>query len=221
MTSANILLLEDNQLFAQSVDDLLSDSGYSVTCCFDSNDALNQTYSNQFDLYLLDIKVPQLSGTRLLRELRASGDTTPAVFITSYKQKDMLQHGFASGCDDYIRKPFDNDELLLRIQALLKRTMGENTQYIENFCHDKKHKQIYMNSQELSLKPKEYLLLALLIKNNQKIVTNEMIADTLWMHNEDISKGAIRVYINRIKRIIGHQKIQNIRGIGYKLVLSS
>lgn len=221
MTSAKILLLEDNQLFAQSVDDLLSDSGYTITCCFNSNDALNYTYHNDYDLYLLDINVPQLSGTELLYELRNAGDSTPAIFITSYKQQDMLQKGFASGCDDYIKKPFDNEELLLRIEALLKRTMKNDMLCIESLCCDTKHKQIYMDLKELSLKPKEYLLLALLMKNYKKIVTNEMIIDALWNHHEDFSQGAVRVYINRIKQLIGAEKIQNIRGIGYKLVLSS
>lgn len=221
MISAKILLLEDNQLFAQSVQDLLSESGYDVACCLNSHDALNHTYQNQFDLYLLDINVPQLSGTELLHELRSAGDTTPAVFITSYKQQDILKRGFESGCDDYIKKPFDNEELLLRIDALLKRSMGEAMECIGNLCHDKKRKQIYLDSKELNLKLKEYLLLALLMDNAQKIVTNEMITDTLWGHDEYVSQGAVRVYINRIKQLVGKDKIHNIRGIGYRLVLSS
>lgn len=219
--STSILLLEDDRLFAESVDDLLSENGYEVTYCSNSKDALNQTFQSKFDLYLLDINVPVLSGTELLNDLRESGDSTPAIFLTSYQDKEMVSRGFLSGCDDYIKKPFDSDELILRIKALLKRQMGDEISCYKELCNDKQHKQIYFHSKELILKQKEYLLLALLIENPCKIVTKEMISEKLWSADESISDGAVRVYINRLKQLLGNEAIENIRGVGYKLVLPS
>ena len=216
--SSNILLLEDDPLFGESLVDLLEDAGYHVVLCPNAHIALDATYSDKFDLYLLDINVPLLDGISLLRELREASDTTPAIFLTSHAKNEKLKEGFASGADDYITKPCDNEELLLRIEALLRRTKRQEKVCCELLCLDERYKTIYYDNEPLNLSKKEYELLALLIQNHHHVVSKEMILEELYSIDEGGSEGAVRVYINRIKQLLPHVKFENIRGIGYKLV---
>ncbi len=116
-----ILVLEDDELFASTVEDFLTDEGFEVDIAFDGEECLELNFKKNYDLYIFDINVPKINGLELLEQLRISGDNTPSIFLTSYKDKDTLQTAFLSGCDDYLKKPADLDELLLRIKALLKR----------------------------------------------------------------------------------------------------
>ena len=213
-----ILLLEDDQLLAETLVDLLEDEKFEVTHAPNGQEALDITFRDKFDIYLLDINVPLINGVTLLKELRDSNDNTPAIFLTSHKDKEMLKNSFLSGADDYITKPFDNDELLLRISALTRRNKPHKTKCIALLCHDEVHKRILYDKQELDLSKKEYELLQLLMEHANTSVTKELIMDELWSSSESGSDGAIRVYINRIKHLIPEVKIENIRGIGYKLV---
>ncbi|MEA1891539.1 MAG: response regulator transcription factor [Campylobacterota bacterium] len=213
-----ILLLEDDLLFGETLIDLLEESGFKVLHVPNGQSALDASFNQKFDLYLLDINVPLIDGITLLKELRDAKDLTPAIFITSHKDKEKLAQGFLSGADDYITKPFDSDELLLRINALLKRTTATDTQAIGLLCHDELHQRILYDKKELELSQKEYLLLLLLMKHANNTVPKELISDELWSVSQTRSDGAIRVYINRIKQLLPDILIENIRGIGYRLV---
>jgi DNA-binding response OmpR family regulator len=216
--SIKILLLEDDFLFAESIIDLLEDEKYEVTHVPNGQCALDATFSTKFDLYILDINVPLLNGISVLQNLRDSGDTTPAIFLTSHKDKESLEEGFLSGGDDYITKPFDNTELLLRLLALLKRSKKLEKTCVADFCYDTKQTLIFYKEKKLELSKKEYALLLLLLQNINNATSKEQILDELWSSSENGSNGAIRVYINRLKQILPEIEIQNVRGIGYKLV---
>ncbi len=216
--SIKILLLEDDLLFAETLLDLLEEQNYNVTHVANGQSVLDITYKEKFNLYLLDINVPLINGVTLLKELRDANDNTPAIFLTSHKDKEMLRRGFLSGADDYITKPFDNDELLFRIEALIKRSQIDDVKCIGSLCHDELHQRIFYQKQELDLSKKEYRLLLLLMRHNNSSVPKELIIGELWSSSESGSDGAIRVYINRIKQLLPNVKIENIRGIGYKLV---
>ncbi len=214
--SNKILLLEDDILLGETIVDLLEDEEFQVTHCVNGQQVIDTTYENRFDIYILDINVPLIDGLTVLKELRDANDNTPTIFLTSHK--DKLKEGFINGGDDYITKPFDNDELILRINALLRRTKKEVTQKIGLLSHDETHKRILYDSKELDLSLKEYQLLLLLMKHAEATVSKELIIQELWSASENASDGAIRVYINRIKHLLPDITIQNIRGIGYKLV---
>ena len=216
--SIRILLLEDNQLLAETLVDLLENEEFEVTHVPNGQEVLNTTFKEKFDLYLLDINVPLIDGITLLKELRDSDDNTPAIFLTSHTDKKMLHKGFLSGADDYITKPFDNDELILRITALIRRNKPKKVKCINLLCHDEIHKRIFYDKQELELSKKEYELLLLLMSHANASVPKELILNELWSSSESGSDGAVRVYINRIKQLLPDIKIENIRGIGYKLV---
>ena len=216
--SIKILLLEDDALFGETLIDLLEDDGYEVSHVLNGQDAFDITYRSKFDLYLLDINVPIVSGLSLLQELRAADDETPAIFLTSHKDKESLEKGFVHGCDDYITKPFDNDELLWRISAVLKRSNVCKSEDVALLSHDSVHKTISYNGLSLDLSKKEYELLLLLMRHFNSAVPKEMILDELWSSSDGGSDGAIRVHINRIRQLLPDMKIENIRGVGYKLV---
>ncbi|WP_187648109.1 response regulator transcription factor [Nitrosophilus labii] len=214
--SFKILLLEDDKLFAETIEDFLEEENFIVSVVDDAKKALNRCYKGKYDLYIFDVKVPYMSGFDLLKELRNSGDDTPTIFITSLKEKEDLSEGFMAGADDYLKKPVDLEELLFRIKAILKRSVGEELISFGEFRFDMKRKILTKNDKEIELNPKELELLALLLKNRGKTVTKEMIFETLWNPDEIISEGALRVYINNIKKTIGKEYITNIRGVGYR-----
>ncbi len=216
--NAKILLLEDDLLFGESLQDFLEEEGMEVHLCRNGQDAIELTYERQFDLYLLDINVPLLNGLDLLKELRQADDLTPAIYLTSHRDKETMTEGFGIGADDYLKKPFDMDELLLRMTALLRRIKGKPTFCVGTLCMDEEHRTVELDGKLLTLTVKEFQLLALLMRNADKVVTKEMIIAELWSTSESVSSGAIRVYINRLKNDLGSQSIENIRGVGYRLV---
>jgi len=215
--SHKILLLEDDELFCDTLCDFLEEEGFEVESVGDGKSALSLIYKENFDLMLLDVKVPHLNGFDFLKLLRDSGNETPAIFITSLTSLKDLSKGFLAGADDYIRKPFELEELLIRVNAILRKSEKENLLKIDDeFTLDIKRKQLYKNGEPIDLHLKDIQLLILLIKNRGKVVTKEMILETLWSGGEEPSFGAIRVYINNLKKIFSKDTIKNVRGIGYK-----
>lgn len=216
--SIKILLLEDDLLFGESIVDLLEEEEYEVVLCRNGQEALDATFTSRFDLYLLDINVPLIDGLSLLKSLRDANDQTPTIYLTSHQEISKLSQAFEIGANDYLKKPFDTSELLIRLKAQLRRNRVNTRLSAGELSLDQQHKSVFMGEHELSLSSKEYLLMELLILNAGEIVTKEMIIETLWSPSESISEGAIRVYINRLKQEIGSERITNIRGMGYRLV---
>ncbi|PUE64145.1 response regulator transcription factor [Arcobacter caeni] len=214
-----ILVLEDDELFASTLEDFLSDEGFEVDIAFDGEECLELNYKKNYDLYIFDINVPKINGLELLEQLRTSGDDTPSIFLTSYKDKDTLQTAFLNGCDDYLKKPADLDELLLRIKALLKRNKKQFDiiKLSNTLTYNPLNKRIYENNIDLNLPIKVLELMELFVENRGEIVTKEMIIGKLWSTNQEYSEGSIRVYINQIKKIFDKDTILNIKGVGYKI----
>ncbi len=211
-----VLFVEDDTLFGESIEEFLEEEGYSVDWVESARKALEYNFHKKYDLYLFDVKLPDMSGFDLLQELRSSGDMTPAIFLTSKNQKSDIKEGFLRGSDDYLTKPVDLEELLLRIRALLRRSYGEERVKIGTICFDMKQMRVTKADQEIPLNPKEMKLLELFIKNRNKIVSKEQIFEYLWKPDEIVSEGALRVYINTLKKIFGKDAISNIRGVGYR-----
>ena len=214
-----ILVLEDDELFASTVEDFLNDEGFEVDIASDGEECLELNFKKNYDLYLLDINVPKINGLDLLVQLRNSGDNTPSIFLTSYKDKDTLQTAFLNGCDDYLKKPADLDELLLRIIALLKRNKKQFDiiKLSNTLTYNPLNKRIYENEIDLNLPIKVLELMELFVENRGEIVTKEMIIGKLWSTNQEYSEGSIRVYINQIKKLFDKDTISNIKGVGYKI----
>lgn len=215
-----ILLLEDDELFATTLEDFLSDEGFVVDIAFDGEECLAKNFDKNYDLYIFDINVPKINGLDLLQHLRRSQDNTPTIYLTSYKDKDTLHDAFLKGCDDYLKKPVDLDELLLRIKALLKRNKKQFDiiKLSKNLVFNPVNKRVYENDVDLNLPVKVLELLELFVENRGEIVTKEMIISRLWSVSEEYSDGSIRVYVNQIKKLFDKSDaIVNIKSIGYKI----
>jgi DNA-binding response OmpR family regulator len=215
----NILLLEDDTLFAQSIEDFLEEEGFCIDIACDGQEALSKNFENNYDLYLLDINVPKLNGLEFLKELRAINDETPAIFLTSYKDKESLKQGFLSGADDFLTKPVDLDELILRIKSILKRSHKsiDSIDLKNGLIFEPLSKRVYENGVDLNLPIKVIQLLQLCLENKQNIITKEMIVSKLWSCSQEYSEGSIRVYVNNLKKVLGKEALQNIKGVGYKV----
>ncbi|NOX14958.1 MAG: response regulator transcription factor [Epsilonproteobacteria bacterium] len=212
-----ILVLEDNQLLAETLEEYLSDNNYMVKIATRGEEALNLCFNEHFNLFLLDVKVPDISGFDFLKEMRSTGFNTPAIFLTSLRDKESLQKGFELGGDDYIKKPFELDELLYRVKAVLARgkEVSDMIKIDKHFNLDKKRKRLLRDGIDLALNLKDFELLELLVLDRGKVITIEMIIDKLWK-NEVANIGSIRVYVTNLKKIFGKDSISNIRGVGYR-----
>lgn len=213
---ARILVLEDDKLFNETLEDFLEEEGHQIECALDPYSALDLSYEQVFDLYLFDVNLPYESGFDLLDKLRASGDETPCIFITSREDKASLKEGFEKGGDDFIVKPVDLDELLLRIQAVLRRQVRSQIVQIGLYRFDILSKTLYRDGEmvELSLKGSE-LLLALL-EGQGRVVPLAQIKERLWSSAKEASDGALRVYIAQLKKYFPDH-INNVRGVGYQM----
>ncbi|MEA3353417.1 MAG: response regulator transcription factor [Campylobacterota bacterium] len=216
-----ILLLEDDELFSETLVDYLEDFGnYNITHVTTSHELLDLTYENRYDLYLLDINVPDISGLDLLDELRRGEDNTPAIFLTSYKDKETLMQGFKNGADDFLTKPFDMDELILRIESLMKRCLKQSTVIIKDIEFNFDTKTVTKQGTDVKLGLKALELFELFYQNNKSIVSKDMIIDKLWNRDQEYSDGSIRVYVNHIKKLFDDEndfKVTNIKNVGYKI----
>lgn len=218
--SIHILILEDDTLFAESLEDFLEEEGFSVSLANDGEKALELVYEKHFDLLLLDVNVPKLTGFDFLSTLRQNNQNTPAIFITSFKDKESIKKGFLKGADDYLTKPLDLDELNLRILALLRRSHKlEESIMIGKAAYHPKEGVLISDNLKYPLSKKVILLLELLLENQNSIVTTERIYESLWAWDETPSPSSLRVYINELKKILGKERIINHKSIGYLLEL--
>ncbi|MDB2405548.1 response regulator transcription factor [Arcobacteraceae bacterium] len=216
-----ILLLEDDELFSLSLIDYLEEFGeFELTHASSSHELLELTYNNRYDIYLLDINVPDINGLDLLKELRTSGDETPAIYLTSYKDKETLTTGFENGADDFLTKPFDMDELILRINSLIKRFKKHTVITLDNLEFNIDNKTVKKDGEIIKFGLKALDLFELFYQNNHSIVSKDMIIQRLWNTSEEYSDGSIRVYVNNIKKLFENEEIfqiTNIKNIGYKI----
>ncbi len=216
MHMASLLLVEDDITLAETLIDLLEYEDFQVTWVSDGKRALDVTFVDRFDLMLFDVNVPFINGFELLKLLRDSGDSTPAIFITALTDIASLSHGFEVGADDYLKKPFDFDELLVRINALLKKRFASESESInvKEFSYSITKNELYRQGDFVGLSPYELRLCELFFKHLDQTLSKETLLFELG-HGEESSEGALRVLINRLRKI--GLPIQTVRGIGYRL----
>jgi DNA-binding response OmpR family regulator len=222
MKKAKLLLLEDDVNLNDTINEFLEENGFEVQSVYDGEEANEKIYESRYDLFLLDVNVPGINGFELLKNLRQNGDKTPAIYLTSLNSVDDLSIGYESGCDDYIRKPFALQELLLRIQTILKREFfHEKSNTIEidsHLLYDVGSNELQKNGQSVRLQNKEAILLKLFLQKRGEIISHETILDTLWGYDEVSSDDALRTYIKNLRKIIGKEYIISVKKLGYKFI---
>ncbi len=211
-----ILLVEDDKTLGESICDLLESEDYKVQWVQDGEAALDATLVSGFDLLLLDVNVPFINGFELLKSLRESGDETPAIFITALVDIASLKKGFEVGADDYLRKPFDPTELLVRISVAIEKSFASHSKEVRlgNLCLNLQTERFYLLDKELSLTPYEQIILTLLIKEDGRIVPKEELLYAL-SRDEEASESALRVHMSKLKKM--GIELENIRAKGYRL----
>jgi DNA-binding response OmpR family regulator len=210
-----ILLVEDDTILGETIVDILEDKNYDVVWVKDGEKALDKSFCSKYDLYLLDVNVPFINGFELLKDLRQSADMTPAIFITALIDINSLEKGFDVGADDYIKKPFNEKELIIRINTQIKKSFNsyEDILKYKDLEYDISSKILRKNGKIVHLSPSESELLELFLKNQGKIISKDEILFTL-KDGEIGSDASLRVQISKLKKI--GLELSNIRAIGYR-----
>lgn len=221
-----VLLAEDDPNLGFVVKDNLSDKGYDVTHCINGLDAERAIYKEKFDIYLLDVMMPKKDGFTLAQEIRDKKDETPIIFITAREMQEDKLKGFAVGGDDYITKPFNLDELVMRMEAILKRTKlitPDVTEYkIGKYTLKVDELKLFSGDTVSSITKKEAALLEYLAKNANQPVKREDMLMKIWKDDSYFAGRSMDVYITKIRKYLKDDpsvEIQNVHGVGFKLLL--
>jgi len=209
----SILLLEDDPILHKTLVKLLTKSGFEVDSAKTGEEALDLSYENlnKYSLYLFDINVPLINGLDLLKELRDSGDRTPAIILSALIDIDSITKGFIAGADDYIKKPFDADELIIRVKAKMRRLDQLIT--FKDFTIDIEKNLVYRGSDIISMGDTQKKIFITLVKKKDEYVSKDELLSII----ENNSDGALRVNIAKLKKKLDIE-IDNLRGVGYKII---
>jgi DNA-binding response OmpR family regulator len=220
MTKAKLLFLEDDPNLSESVSEYLEENGYDVVCVYDATSAEDALYEQKFDLLLLDVNVPDGNGFSLLKNSRRDGNSTPAIFLTSRNAMEDVEEGFESGGDDYLRKPYELKELLLRIQTILKRNFyhpsDEAIDLGEGITYDILNQVLKVHGVKQNLQLKEHKLLKLFLQHKGELLVHEVIMEHLWDFDETPSDGSLRTYIKTLRKLLGGERIVSHKRLGYQ-----
>lgn len=218
--SIRILVVEDDELLLETIVDFLDCNDFQAFGARSINNALNLLYQKNADVVLLDIKLLDGSGVDLLKEIRSWNTKVPILMITSYTDKTHVTECLSNGADDYIRKPFDLDEMIARIQASVRRVYAGRISIIKlnnGFEFDIYTKRLLKDGQDTNLTKKENDLLAVLCANRGQILPFDILERSLWNTNQEASNGSLRVYINSLRKLLGEDSIISIKSVGYRL----
>ena len=216
----HILLVEDEEKLARMVELELKYEGYSVEKAFDGRKGLELALSGAFDLVLLDIMLPQLSGMEVLRRLRRESQV-PVIMLTARDSVVDKVSGLNSGADDYITKPFAIEELLARIRAALRTKSGRDSQMLAvgPLAMEVESRRVTVRGQEVELTKKEFDLLRHLLENKGRVLTREALLDSVWGFDFVGETNSVDVYIrflrSKIDEAFGIKLIHTVRGVGY------
>ncbi|HRO59142.1 MAG TPA: response regulator transcription factor [Burkholderiaceae bacterium] len=212
-----VLLTEDDRMIGHAVQTALRQDGCVVDWVRDAESADAALLAGSFDLLLLDLGLPGRDGISLLRELRARRDATPVLVITARDAVEDRIAGLDAGADDYLVKPFDLDELAARMRALLRRSAGHGSAFLEHrgVRLEPGTREVTRNGQPVSLSPREYAVLEALLLRPGVVLSRAQLEDRLYGWSESVESNAVEVYIHGLRRKLGHDMIQNVRGVGY------
>lgn len=214
----NILLMEDDPVLGDIVSAYL-DRFYKVIHVYDFTSAMEEIINNKFDLFIFDINVPGGNGIELLKEIRAFNNQTPTIIVTAYNDTSYLKNSFGAGANDYIRKPFELEELKVRIDNICKVFNIDNDGLIsidDNIIFDVKKQEITNGLEKFSLSPKESELLEYFIGHKNRLIPSEELLQNLWSFESMPTDATLRSYIRKLRAAIGNEKIVTQRGVGYR-----
>lgn len=227
---SNILLVEDDVNLGFVIQDTLKQEGYKVTLRTDGKQGLT-SFKKDFDLCLLDVMLPEMDGFELAESIRQIDETMPIIFLTAKSLMEDKIKGFELGADDYITKPFSQQELLLRIKAILKRAKGNlptnengNTYAFGNCLLKADELCLTIDSSEIKLTKKECRVLTILAQKKNEVVERELLLKLIWGSDSYFNGRSLDVFITKLRKHLkpdAKVSIENIHGVGFKLVSGS
>jgi len=212
-----ILLMEDDAVLSDILLDFLRET-WSVDYAYNAQEVYTLLETKSYDLFLFDINVIGQTGLELLEELRSFNNTTPAIFITAYNDTKHLKKAFEIGANDYIKKPFELDELSARIyntKRIFNIEIDSAVKISEDILFHKEKKKIVKGKEELTLTSKDTALLNYFLNNKNRLLSSEEISQNIWEFDAQPSDATLRSHIRTLREIIGKEKISTIRGEGY------
>lgn len=214
----NILIVEDEQNLARFIELELKHEDYNVDIEYDGRTGLDKALNKSYDLIILDLILPNINGLEICRQIRQE-QSTPIIIITAKGETYDKVAGLDYGADDYIVKPFDIEELLARIRAILRRQPQKNVIDINGIIIDKDAFKVTVDGTQLELTKTEYDLLYVLAENRNHVMHREQILDHVWGFNSEVETNVVDVYIrylrNKLKPFNKEKSIETVRGVGY------
>ena len=213
-----LLLVEDTVALADQLLPLLRDHGYAVDWLADGRDALVRAHDDDFDLVILDLGLPGLDGLEVLRRWREQGLSMPVLILTARDSWAERVDGLRAGADDYLTKPFHPEELLLRVQAVLRRSHGSANQSRLRACGvelDEERQSAWLDQQEIELTGAEFRMLRYFMLNPGRLLSKIALSEHLYDGERERDSNVVEVHINRLRRKLGGQVIHTRRGQGY------
>jgi len=212
-----ILLVEDDQMIGEPMLDILRSESYAVDWVRDGEMADTALAGQTYDLILLDLGLPRRDGMSVLRSLRARKDRTPVLIATARDEVAQRIEGLDAGADDYVLKPFDLDELLARIRALIRRAQGRAEPVYEHMgvtINPGTH-EATIDGKPVQLSAREWSVLEPLIARPGLVLSRQQLEEKLYGWKDEISSNAVEVYVHGLRKKLGAKLIQNVRGLGY------
>lgn len=222
---AKLLIVEDDKGMNGSVCSYFESCGYEVKGCYNGIEALNEMENGNYDLIVSDIMMPQMDGFALAERIRSENQQIPIIFMTAIEDKFSKQLGYKIGIDDYITKPFDLDDLVLKVGAILRRTAISNDKKIEigNLILDSAEHTAYLNGEELALTVREFDLLFKFLSYPKKTFTRSQLMDEFWDYDSSATSRTVDVYMAKLRektKDCDGFEIITVHGLGYKAVLN-
>jgi DNA-binding response OmpR family regulator len=219
--SPRILLVEDDEPIAEFVSLELKHEGYEIEVAYDGQEGLDRALNENWDIILLDIMLPEISGMEICRRVRSVSDV-PIVMLTAKQSIPDRVAGLDIGADDYITKPFAIEELLARIRALIRRNYHQNDMIVvADLKINVASREVFRGGKPIKLSAREFDLLELLARNKNRVLTREIILDKIWGYHHNVQTNSVDVYIKHLrdKVDVPFEKalIQTVRGVGYVL----
>lgn len=217
--NVRILLVEDDELLASGLLHALQKAHYAVEHVTDGQSAVRALGDNVFDLVVLDLGLPKLDGTEVLKSLRTRGNTVAVLILSARDSTRDRILGLDLGADDYLVKPFELDELLARIRVLERRRSGlpVNQMQLGGLVLDLANFSVSWNGQPVELQRREFMLLKRLIENPQQVFSRAQLEEALYGWGEGLESNAIDVHVHHIRKKISPSVIRTIRGVGYRI----
>lgn len=217
---ARILVVEDDASLAQVVAEVLSKEGFSVKICADGREGLAEALGGGYDLVILDVMLPGMDGFSVCKRMRENGIYSCVLMLTVRDGVKDKVEGFESGADDYLTKPFEVEELVARVKALLRRSRNyRSIMRLGNLEIDAVRRKVFLNGEVVELSPKEFEILELLARNRGKVLGERAILKSVW-GSADLKGGILKVYIHHLRQKLKDgdgRLIRTIRGVGYML----